>query len=508
MAKKPKALGNDPFARGAAVRPVAGEAPPEAAVPEPAAAAAGDTTPASEIEAPAPGSEVADERAAASAPAQGSEAAGAPEIEAPPPGSEAPRVPEREAPQPKSAGRRTRTRTRTAGGAPRRRPAATDFAEVAGDAGLQPADLAAPHGRGPRRTEREEDLADLAGDAGLHPSDLAAAPREPRARRRTPEAGGLLPADLAAAPREPAVIAVPPVPPAHPRAAPPAHEPLREAYRPADAASAALVALRQLVGLPGGSPSLDVDELGYDRNFAEQVRPLLDWVYDRWFRVEMHGADRLPQSGPVILVANRAGALPWDSLMLSVACRRHGREIRPLVEDDVFHFPALGVLVNRLGAVRACPENAERLLGQGAAVAVFPEGATGFGKPFRERYRLQRFGRGGFAKLALRTGARIVPVSIVGSEEIHPLLGRVPAEPLGVPFVPITPTFPWLGLAGLLPLPAKWHIDVGDPIDLPAQGPEAARDDPLVLRLGDHVRSTIQAMLDERLAQRRSIFRG
>ncbi len=425
-AKKPRALGNDPFRRGAAVRePVGAEAAQPVAAPE-----AGEAAAHVEAEPPA--------EAAAHA--------------------EAELATEAVVPEPAQPASRPR----------RRRPSPP--------AGRKVAVVPEPP---PARHEEEP----IAGDAGLLPSDLAAG-------------------------RGPAVVAVPVVPPSPPHAPPAPIEQQREPHRPADAANAALVALRQLLGLPGTAPSFDVDELGYDPNFEEQVRPLLDWVYDRWFRVELHGGDRLPQSGPVILVANRAGAIPWDSAMLALACRRLGREVRPLVEDDVFHFPALGVVINRLGAVRACPENAERILGQGGAIAVFPEGATGFGKPFRERYRLQRFGRGGFAKLALRTGARIVPVSIVGSEEIHPLLGRVPGRNLGLPFLPVTPTFPWLGLAGLVPLPAKWHIDIGDPIDLAGHGADSAKDDPLVLRLSEHVRTTIQAMLDERLASRRSIFGG
>lgn len=311
----------------------------------------------------------------------------------------------------------------------------------------------------------------------------------------------LLPPNPTHLPAEPRVVAVPHVPPASP--APPL---LRGHPRTTDAAAAALVALRQLVGLVPGAPSFDVDAMGYDPNLEEQVRPLLDWIYDRWFRVDLLGGERLPQSGPIMLVANRAGTLPWDSAMLALGSRRLGRVVRPLIEDDVFHLPALGVLINRLGAVRACPENAEYVLGDGGAVAVFPEGSSGVGKHFRERYRLQRFGRGGFARLALRTGARIVPVAIVGSEETQPLLGRIPARALGLPFLPITPTFPWLGLPGLTPLPSKWQIEIGDPIDLSSHGPEAADDDPLVLRLTEFVRGTIQAMLDERLSQRRSIF--
>lgn len=273
-----------------------------------------------------------------------------------------------------------------------------------------------------------------------------------------------------------------------------------------EAAVAAGGMIKRLLGITSGPPALDVDELGRDATFERKTRPLFAWMHDRWFRVDARGFDKLPRTGPTILVANRAGAIPWDGAMLSHAAFRHGREVRPLVEDYVFHFPGMGVLANRLGAVRACPENAERLLSDGHAIAVFPEGATGFGKPFRERYRLQRFGRGGFIKLALRCSAKIVPVSIVGSEEIYPLLGRVPARLLGLPFVPITPTWPLLGLAGLVPLPTKWTIEIGDPFDFSSYGKDAAANEPLVLRLAEQVREAIQAMLDAELATRTSVF--
>ncbi|HEY0840265.1 MAG TPA: 1-acyl-sn-glycerol-3-phosphate acyltransferase, partial [Vulgatibacter sp.] len=262
-----------------------------------------------------------------------------------------------------------------------------------------------------------------------------------------------------------------------------------------------------ILHLPGAPAATHVDEFGRDSRFEEQVRPLLEWIYRRWFRVEATGFEALPRGVPLVLVANRAGALPWDSVILALAARNAGLEVRPLVEDSVFHFPSMGLFVNRLGAVRACPENAERILGSGGAIAVFPEGATGFGKPFRERYRLQRFGRGGFLKLALRMEALVVPVSIVGSEEIYPLLGKVGLRPFGFPFLPITPTFPWLGAAGLLPLPARWHIDAGDPFDFRGYGTAAAQAEPLVMRLAEEVRGTVQTMLDARLGQRRSVFR-
>ena len=337
------------------------------------------------------------------------------------------------------------------------------------------------------------------------PPELAAPPpaeAAERSTRSTARPADLLPADAGAEERRPAVVAVEPIAPA------PDHErPLRIHPTALDALEAAATAVAGVLRLPGSPTALGVDEFGRDPGFEEQVRPLLEWIYERWFRVVAHGFDALPRDVPLVLVANRAGALPWDSLILSLAARRAGLEVRPLVEDSIFHFPSMGLLINRLGAVRACPENAERILGDGGAVAVFPEGATGFGKPYRERYRLQRFGRGGFLRLALRMEALVVPVSIVGSEEIYPLLGKVGVRPFGFPFLPITPTFPWLGLAGLLPLPSRWHIDVGEPFDFRAYGTQAAQDEPLVMRLAEEVRGTVQHLLDARLGQRRSVFR-
>jgi 1-acyl-sn-glycerol-3-phosphate acyltransferase len=178
---------------------------------------------------------------------------------------------------------------------------------------------------------------------------------------------------------------------------------------------------------------------------------------------------------------------------------------RSLVEDTVFHLPFLGPIMNRIGGVRADPENAERLLLNDELVAVFPEGVKGMGKLWRERYRLQRFGRGGFVKLALRTGAPIIPVAVVGAEEAAPMLGKVTwfAKNIGIPWIPVTPTFPWLGPAGLLPLPSKWRVAFGAPIDLGA-GPEGADDRLLVNKLADQIRAQIQSMIEEQLGKRRS----
>jgi len=259
--------------------------------------------------------------------------------------------------------------------------------------------------------------------------------------------------------------------------------------------------------------SSDVDDFGLDPHFEERARPALEALVKRYFRVDVDGAQRLPQSGRALIVANHAGALPWDGLVLRTALRVARPSLPPvrwLAEDTVFHYPFLGVTMNRLGAVRACQENAERLLSQDRLVAVFPEGAQGSGKLFRERYRLQRFGRGGYVKLALKLGAPIIPTAIIGAEETNPLLGRVHSlgRALGANFLPITPTFPWLGPLGLLPAPVKWRVVVGEPIDLSSYG-EASADDALTVhRLNEQIRSIVQALVDQAKVSRRSVLFG
>jgi 1-acyl-sn-glycerol-3-phosphate acyltransferase len=261
------------------------------------------------------------------------------------------------------------------------------------------------------------------------------------------------------------------------------------------------------------SLSADVDEYGLDPHVEERARPWLELMCTRYFRLELEGARRIPGEGRALLVANRSGSVPWDGLMLHTALRMQRPELQPvrwLSEDSVIHYPFLGVFMNRLGAVRACPENAERLLSQDRLVAVFPEGAQGSHKLFKERYRLQRFGRGGYVKLALKLGAPILPTAIIGAEETNPLLARLKlfGRASGDEFLPITPTFPWLGPAGLLPAPVKWRVIVGEPVDLSGYGPDAAEDALLVHRLNEQVRSILQALLDQGTASRRSVLFG
>jgi 1-acyl-sn-glycerol-3-phosphate acyltransferase len=265
------------------------------------------------------------------------------------------------------------------------------------------------------------------------------------------------------------------------------------------------------VGMRGRSE--EVDDFGFDPVYDQKIRGVLEFLYTRYFRVTTTGIEHVPPRGRCLLVANHSGTLPLDGVMLKTAVKlEHSspRDVRWLTEDFITHMPWLGSMMNRLGAVRAHQENAERLLAKEQLVAVFPEGVKGIGKLFGERYRLQRFGRGGFIKLCLRTKTPIVPVAVVGAEETNPLLFRFEylSKALGVPYVPITPTFPALGPLGLVPAPTKWEIHFGEPIDFGGHGREAADDELLVGKLAERVRATIQGMLDRAVGARKSVFFG
>lgn len=257
----------------------------------------------------------------------------------------------------------------------------------------------------------------------------------------------------------------------------------------------------------------ELDEFGYDPVFAEAIRPFFEFLYAVWWRVEASGVDNVPAAGPALVVANHSGVLPYDGAMVKLAIRHNHpgrRECRMLMLDMFALLPVLAPALTKHGEIRAHAENAERVLGRGDLVGVFPEGVKGVGKYFRDRYRLARFGRGGFVRVALRTGAPIVPCAVVGAEEIHPIVARADwiGRPLGFPYFPITPTFPLLGLLGLVPLPTKWSIDFADPVPTDGYGPEAADDPILVNQLAEEVRAAIQKMIDGRLARRRSLWFG
>ena len=255
-----------------------------------------------------------------------------------------------------------------------------------------------------------------------------------------------------------------------------------------------------------------VDEFGFDEDFTRNFYlPVLRPLYRSWFRVEVRGIENIPAQGGGLVVANHSGTIAMDSLMTQVAVHDEHpahRHLRMLGADLVFQTPVVGQVARRSGSTLAANADAERLLSNGQLCGVWPEGFKGVGKPFSERYKLQRFGRGGFVSAALRTEVPIIPCSIVGAEEIYPIIGNMKAVArlLGAPYAPITPTWPLLGPLGLIPLPSKWIIEFGSPVETADLGPSAADDPMLVFDLTDQVRETIQQTLYSLLMQRRSVF--
>jgi 1-acyl-sn-glycerol-3-phosphate acyltransferase len=244
------------------------------------------------------------------------------------------------------------------------------------------------------------------------------------------------------------------------------------------------------------APAL-TDAWGRDPELVRNLAPIAQFLYQQYWRVAVSGAEHLP-AGPCVIVANHAGALPLDGPVLHAAIRRERPELpaaRWLLEDPVFYAPFLGVLLQRLGGVRANPENALRLLSEGRPVIVFPEGMQGLTRPSGERYTLKRFGRGGYVKLALNAGVPIIPAAVVGAGETSPQLANVPAGLLGMPWVPLTTP----------PLPARWSIAFGAPVTLSADG--SADDLAWIQGVNDRVRDTIAALLTTLLRERTSVFR-
>lgn len=262
-----------------------------------------------------------------------------------------------------------------------------------------------------------------------------------------------------------------------------------------------------------------IDDFGYDADFAEHVYlPALRPLFRHWFRTEVHGAENIPDTGGAMIVANHAGTIALDAVMTQVAvhdAHPHSRSLRLLGADVIFRLPFVGEAARRGGATMAGRDDARRLLEAGELVGVWPEGYKGVGKPFSDRYRLQRFGRGGFVASAIAAGVPIVPCAIVGSEEAYPLLADI--EPLArllrLPYFPVTPLFPHFGLLGAVPLPSKWMIRFGEPI-MPAEALGVATGDgasthvdPVKLyEFTEHIRGTVQEMVYGLLEQRGSAF--
>ena len=255
-----------------------------------------------------------------------------------------------------------------------------------------------------------------------------------------------------------------------------------------------------------------VDDFGFDPELTERFwLPLLRPLGKYYWRVEWKGLENIPSEGAALLVGNHAGTVPIDALVVKFGvleehpARRH---VRLLAADLVFKLPFVGPLARKMGNTLAVADDALRLLTSGELVGVFPEGYKGVGKGWRERYRLQRFGRGGFIELALRARVPVIPVAIVGSEEIYPMIGnaKLVARIAGMPYFPITPFFPWLGPAGAIPLPSKWIVEFGEPIQTHDYDENAWQDTMLVFNMTDRIRDNIQQMLYRNLMHRRSVF--
>jgi len=258
-------------------------------------------------------------------------------------------------------------------------------------------------------------------------------------------------------------------------------------------------------------PDYVVDDFGFDAQWTESLLPLFNVMYRDYWRVETTGIENVPATGRALLVANHAGVLPWDGTMIKTAIfaeHPHPRHVRALVASLFMGMPVLSWFLRRTGQTVGHPDDTRRLLERDELVLVFPEGVKGTGKPFKDRYRLRRFGRGGFVSTAIRAGAPIIPVSVVGSEEIYPMIGDFApvAKFFGLPYFPVTPTWPWLGVLGMIPMPSKWRIQFHPAVHTETYPPQAADDQNLVMTISDEVRHTIQKGIYDNLKLRRGVF--
>lgn len=255
----------------------------------------------------------------------------------------------------------------------------------------------------------------------------------------------------------------------------------------------------------------ETDEWGLDWELVEALRPFLIFLYKYYWRVQVTGLEHIPDYGRALVVSNHSGQLPFDGAMIGTAIYNDHpaqRLIRNLYASWFPTLPFVSSFLERMGQVMADVDNGARLLENDELVGVFPEGYKGVSKLFKDRYKLARFGRGGFVKMALQTGAPMIPTAVVGAEETYVTIHKSDtlARLTGFPYFPISLRFPWLGLLGVIPLPTKWYIDFGQPISTNEYGPEAANNVILVSQLTNQSRNIVQQMINERLAQRRSIF--
>lgn len=279
---------------------------------------------------------------------------------------------------------------------------------------------------------------------------------------------------------------------------------------------------RVLSLLPGAGPA-DYDELietlermdefGKVPDIETKLESLMMFLYEKYWRVDTTGLENIPDEGRTLIVSNHSGVLPFDGAMMATAIWKFHparRYARFLIEDWFGQLPFATEFMNAVGQVRACQENAERLLRQEHLVGVFPEGIKGMAKGFKNRYNVARFGRGGVIRLAIRTRTPVVPCAVVGAEEIYIVLGYANwlGKIVGLPLLPITPTFPWLGPLGVIPMPTKWYIQFGEIISYDEYDESALKDNVIINRLNRQLRNIIQEMVDSALKKRRSLFFG
>jgi len=248
--------------------------------------------------------------------------------------------------------------------------------------------------------------------------------------------------------------------------------------------------------------SAGFDPWGLHVETAEGWLAACRWMYEKYFRVETHGIERVPE-GRVLLVPNHGGQLPLDGMLLALSMVLEAnppRIVRGMVERWFPSLPFISTLFTRCGQTVGDPRNCVGLLESDQPIMVFPEGVRGSGKTYWKRYQLQQFGTG-FVRIALQTGSPIVPVAVVGAEEIYPSIYNVSwlAKLMGIPYVPVTPFWPFLGLLGALPLPVKIDLYYGEPIRFDAD-PDAPDDE--VREMVDQVKAAISSMIEEGLARR------
>jgi 1-acyl-sn-glycerol-3-phosphate acyltransferase len=256
------------------------------------------------------------------------------------------------------------------------------------------------------------------------------------------------------------------------------------------------------------------DPFGYDPAFHARVRPIAEFFYRRYWRVQTQGLEHVPGSGAALIIGNHSGGIPLDAAMIVTAVdlnHPQHRLVRCLYDRFVAEMPLMGDFYNRMGSTVASFQNAKRLLHRGELVGLFPEGVQGVAKGIWKSYRLQPF-HTGFIRLSLALRVPIIPTAVVGAEEIYPVIGKWERlgplkQLLNVPYIPVTPLFPLLGPLGVIPLPTKWHIRFGAPIRFYEDRRLPRTPPPKTVRLlAERVRRRVQAMVHELLAERESIF--